>query len=817
MKTIDPSLARILNALGITELNEVQKLAEKAGLYNKKGDFALMSQSRTGKTFAGLLFAANTMYQSICSTKTDDTSLSIFIAPFHASARETTSMISRYFGWFLRPLVLFRGVDESDIVIRLSKGAPPNIIVATPDAFLEFIRYETTRNWLLSRNIVSTVFDDVHSILHDPKRGLRLLEVSEFLRSIPSSPPRRLVLSAEFEEPERLESYFGVKLILDERSYEPPEITMTRYSKAKEKADDLLSLLQDLADDGIRTLVYMKSIDNINSFLEKEGSGLGTAVSFDIDHLIKERLSRVSGIIGAIGYPQAKLLSDGIGVYHGILSNAQRWFIEWLIRRGYLRFIFGTEALAYGITAPVSHVVMESPGMDEVFRQSMMARAVRLRRGRIRPGACTVFTKTIEDASELRRVYNSPRLPIRFIDESNLSNLVIGMIGHGLLRNDTDRASLSSALDAFFKKGSTTALIKKMMQGTQPFISKNGSGQFILTSLGQLAFQSGISYNAAQLIIDGLNILQSSKQAPNDMDVLLLMNYTLSQLEYSKSDEVPLAQDVQDEYLRTHSSSLTCSIIDTDLEASWRKAIEYSILVKSNSLDTKIPLTTKKSRDRLRVELRMLFTSFTSFIDGLLRNLPIAGLATEDSLEALLRIASSDSIRNLLLEGYEWGDEKLKFKDLSFVDFGQIEKSIDEALLSNLTPLQKTRLIELLETVQHTTSSFVSLLERSKDSKEARETLDLVCQFSREGMVGRNLVKALEEEGIMERGTIDGLWHRFSSEVEEIQKRTDAPAKAASVLFSLFTGDIVGLATSSVDALKVAFGRTRKVDTSKIS
>ncbi|MDF1539223.1 MAG: hypothetical protein P1Q69_10020 [Candidatus Thorarchaeota archaeon] len=76
---------------------------------------------------------------------------------------------------------------------------------------------------------------------------------------------------------------------------------------------------------------------------------------------------------------------------------------------------------------------------------------------------------------------------------------------------------------------------------------------------------------------------------------------------------------------------------------------------------------------------------------------------------------------------------------------------------------------------------------------------------------------ALEEEGVVERGTIDGLWNKFSTEVETIQKRTDAPAAAAKVLFSLFRGDIVGLATGGVRALQAATGRTRKVDISKLT
>jgi hypothetical protein len=106
---------------------------------------------------------------------------------------------------------------------------------------------------------------------------------------------------------------------------------------------------------------------------------------------------------------------------------------------------------------------------------------------------------------------------------------------------------------------------------------------------------------------------------------------------------------------------------------------------------------------------------------------------------------------------------------------------------------------------------------RSKNDEMCKDTLDLVCGFSEEGIVGRNLVKALEEEGVVERGTLDGLWNRFSSEVDTIQKKTGAPAAAAKVLFSLFRGDIVGVATGSVRALQAATGRTRKVDISKLT
>ncbi len=814
METLEPSLVRVLRALGIQDLNDVQQLAQKAGLYKGSENIALMSQSRTGKTFAGILFAANEMYKKICANQSaasgEDNSLAIIVAPFHASARETAATISRYFGWFLRPLVVFRGVAESDIVQRLSKGAAPNILIATPDALLEFIRYKETREWLLSREIVASVLDDVHAILHDPIRGLRIFEVATFLREKVSPAPRMLVLSAEFEEPERLEPYFGVKLVLDERTYDPPEIKMVRYASKKEKNSELLEHLQNLADDGVRTLVYMTPIDNIGTFTEEHGAELAAAISYDIDHLIKERLSRISSILDAIGYPMSHFLCDGIGIYHGLMSNSERWFIEWAMRRGYLRFIFGSEALAYGITAPVSHVVMESPGMDEVFRQSMMARAIKLRRGRIRPGVCTVFTKTIEDVGELRRVYNSPRMPLRFIDESNLSSILIGFIGHGLLTTEEERSEISEKLSAFFKKGSTSVAIKKMMKEPYVLVKENEAGDYQLTELGEAAFRSGVTYHFATRILEGLGLLASSGQEPTEMDLLLIMNHAASLLDRQKTEDVELTDEVQTAYMTDFSSALALSIVDTSLEPAWKRAIEYSLLMKSEEASS-INLTTKKTRNRLRLTLRMLFPSFTSFLANL-------GPAwNKKTVDSVLKLATSESTRKLILEGYEYGDEKLRFKDLSFVDFGKIERTIDETLVSDLEPLQKARLIELLETVQHTTASFVGLMDRSKDDKDAKEILDIVCGFSEEGLVGKNLVKALEEEGVVERGTIDGLWHKFSSEVDSIQKRTDAPAKAAQVLVSLFTGDIVGLATSSVDALKVAFGRTRKVDTSKIS
>ncbi|MFW9845575.1 MAG: DEAD/DEAH box helicase, partial [Candidatus Thorarchaeota archaeon] len=201
MKTLDSTLVRVLQALGIKQLNEVQQLAARKGLFNKRGDFALLSMSRTGKSFAGGLFVANEMYKYITSQKESEAEavdgLSIIIAPFHASARGAAHMISQYYGWFLRPVVAIGDIRSTGLVLKLGKGYNPNVIVATPEALQDLLHTPESRDWIQRHRVVAVVVDDIHSILHDPSRGLSLLEISSYFKSNVDPKPRRLILSAK--------------------------------------------------------------------------------------------------------------------------------------------------------------------------------------------------------------------------------------------------------------------------------------------------------------------------------------------------------------------------------------------------------------------------------------------------------------------------------------------------------------------------------------------------------------------------------------------------------------------------------------------
>lgn len=812
MKNLDPSLARVIRALGISHLNEVQQTASNGGLFSTQDDFALVSQSRTGKSFVGVLLVANELFK----LKSDD-GLAIIIAPFHASARETATLVSQIFGWFLRPLVLVGEVQQTEIALRLSKGMAPNVIIATPDALRDLIRGNTTREWLLSRNVAVTVFDDVHSILHDPSRGSMLIELSDFFKEKCSQSPRRLFLSAEFDNPERLKQLFDVRIIKDKNKYVSPTFDLVKYSAPKDKKKQLVQLIENLAEEGKRTLVYMKPIGTITKFLDEHGSSIAELASYDIDPLVRSRLEKIACVLDELEYEYDHLVTHGIGCYHGLMQEEHRWFIEWAFRRKHLRFLFGTEALAYGVNTPVSHVVMESPGIDEIFRQSMMARAIRMRRGKGHAGRCTVYAKSIKDVGSLQRVYENPNLPVRFITNHNISNLLLGLIGLDLLNNETQRTELSERLELLFKKGSTGRVLNELVRAKPPLVEKVEDTKLRLTPLGALAFESVLSGEQVERVVEGLQLLSTTSTLPTIYDLLLILNHASILESESAKSKKEIDEDHKKYLKKSVDSVLLNSILDTKLEPQWQKSVEFStLLLNAISNTSEFEPSTRKSVDRLVAEIRLFSMNLVSFLSGLQR---IDEFVQDESklrtITTLLDLLNNESFIDLLF-GPESESASLRFRDLSFVDFGDIERTIDFTLTSDLTSAEKIQLLELLDTVESTTSAFIDLLERSQDDEDARAALETVLEFSKEGIMGKNLIRALEEEGLVERGQLDQLMHSFSTRVDNLQKRTDAPAKAAKVMIALFSGDVVGLATSGYNALRMILGR-RKVDTRGMS
>ena len=98
---------------------------------------------------------------------------------------------------------------------------------------------------------------------------------------------------------------------------------------------------------------------------------------------------------------------------------------------------------------------------------------------------------------------------------------------------------------------------------------------------------------------------------------------------------------------------------------------------------------------------------------------------------------------------------------------------------------------------------------RSVDDPQIADALLMLSTFTTQGQTGLNLIKALQEEGLIERSAFDQLKKQFS----ETLNSAGAPAKAVNLLYSLFTGNIVGASMSSLGAIKSFFNKKDHVDT----
>ena len=130
MQDIDPSLSKVLNVLGIKKYNPLQKLAVEKGFFTTNEDFVVIAKSRSGKSFLAALLAANEIFKIKQTNlnqepklKEEKVILAIIITPFHAAARDLYSLVSRWFGWFLKPFIMIGEAREAQLIFYFLRQA----------------------------------------------------------------------------------------------------------------------------------------------------------------------------------------------------------------------------------------------------------------------------------------------------------------------------------------------------------------------------------------------------------------------------------------------------------------------------------------------------------------------------------------------------------------------------------------------------------------------------------------------------------------------------------------------------------------------
>ena len=826
MNGFNTSFLNILKVFKIDKFNSLQKLALEEGLFDEQKDFAVIAKSRTGKSFLGALMIANktfnfkeneNRYSSEENTTQSIEYLSIFITPYHSSARDFYSLITNYFGWFLKPFIIFGDLKQAELLFRISKGNSPNVLIVTPESMQSLIRNDITREWLGERKVFTVIFDDVHAILGDASRGVLLVEINQFVHKKLYPRPPILVLSAKFENHERLKFIFGSQLniILDKDIYESPQIETIQYFSPEEKQELVLAHLRRKTDIGISTLVFMPRISNIEEFLKEKGQILAESVSYDIDNVIKRRLNKIAQILNDLNYSEYALITNGIAMNHGRMDDIQRWFIDWAFRRRYIRVLFGTQTVAFGLNTPVEHIIITGLGKDEILTQSMIARAIWMRKGRGKPGSCVIFTKKEYEKSYFERIYETPIMPFNPLHSNDLSNLLVGMIGLGLVQNESDILELKTSMASFFHRFSTKKGLSKLFRSNPPIITELKNGSIILTEFGEAVLKSNISGIQAIRIINAIKLLASVNKLPKEFDVLLIMNYAL--MKGIKSQKKMTLEEKNT--LGIHFDFALLEVLDNlTEEQEWIKAIEYTIILFAELNNRKsYQIKSKKSGARLTIEIKQFTTKFYTFLEYI-SNIKILD-STENMktvIDNILTLLDLPVFEKIITDDTIGKEHSLQGTDLSFITFENIEDSIDAVLESDLTVFQKIQTIELLEAINSSTSAFIALLEDAENNPAALEVLEMACSFAKDSLMGDNFVKALKENGVIEGNVFEQVLTQVQKNVEHIKKKVGLKGEIGNILYSVVTGNFINASISGIKLLAPMFAK-RKVDTKKMT
>ena len=826
MKGLNIAFLNVLTIFKIDKFNSLQKLALEEGLFEEEKDFAIVAKSRTGKSFLGALMIANKMfslkdYENQHPSQEQDTqraeSISLFISPFHASARDFHSLITNYFGWFLKPFVILGDLKQAELLFRISKDNSPNVLIVTPESMQNLIRDDRTRIWLEERKILTVIFDDVHAVLGDSSRGILLAEILQFMRKKFSPPPSILVLSAKFEKYQHLKTFFGPQLtiILDKDLYESPQIQPIQYFSTEEKYEFVLANLRQMAEKGHSALVFMPRINDIEKLVKDKGKTLADLVSYDIDPIIKKRLNKISQILKELNYPEYSLISNGIAMNHGRMDEIQRWFIDWAFRKRYIRILFGTQTVAYGLNTAVEQVIITGLGRDVILTQSMMARAIWMRKGRGTPGTCVIFTRKEYEKRYLERIYESPILPFNPLHASDLSNFLIGVIGLGLAQTEPEILDLKTLMAPFFHRFSIKRGLSKLYDSSPPIILKDENGHLSLTEFGQVILKSNMSGIQTIRIMNAIKLLVSAGRLPKEFDVLLIMNYAL--LKGTKSKKRMTSEEKN--FLFTHFDSTLLELVGDQLDTQeWVKAIEYTtILYAELKNDKSYQMKSKKTGPRLVTEVKRFTIKFNIFL-SCINNKKFLEYTEPmhqviDTLMTLLESPMFEKLGSIDTIGKE---HSLQGVNLSFITFENIEESIDTVLSTDLTVFQKIQVIELLEAISSSTNALLTLLEDAEKNPAALKVLEMICTFSKDSLMGDNLVKALKENGIIEGTAFEQIVAQCQKNIDHIKKKIGIKGEIGTILYSVITGDFIKASISGIKLIVPAFTK-RKIDTKKMT
>jgi len=311
-------------------LNQVQKIAVKEGILDKKNNFVIIAPTASGKT--GI--AEMAILQEL-----QNKGKAIYTVPSHALIHDKLKDFTYLADDFK--------VKEGDS--SFSRWARSDLIITT----FELLYRACLRNKDFLDDFGLVIVDEFH-ILYDKMRGYNL---EKLLTVLKEGDTRIICISATFEDKKEVGEWLEAKVVHIPREFRPVPITHEFIDLRKGYSNQ--KLCQWLVDE--RNEPYL-------IFCNKKRFARDRAMEM-CNHLSgtkndkKEIVENVKKLISREEMPELEkilcsCLVKGVGFHHSDLHKNLRNYIADLFKNRQIDYLFCTTGLAYGINFPAKAVVI---------------------------------------------------------------------------------------------------------------------------------------------------------------------------------------------------------------------------------------------------------------------------------------------------------------------------------------------------------------------------------------------------------------------------------------------------------------------------
>ncbi|KAK8810576.1 hypothetical protein WA158_007151 [Blastocystis sp. Blastoise] len=360
----------------ITHFNRLQSWVFDAA-YNHDYSLLIAAPTGAGKTNVALLSICHELSRHLEDGVIDRENLKIiYIAPMKALAQEVVEK-------FTKPLkTVGLEVKEltGDMQLTRQEAEETQVIVTTPEKWDVITRKAV--DYPLVQKVGLIILDEVHLLASDRGNVLESIIARTHRQMITQQTQIRIIgLSATLPNYMDVAEFLHVPkegVFYCDDSFRPVPlaykfvgITERNRLKAQEMLLTLTyeNVINELkSKNQIMVFVNSRKSTLVSALKMIELAGINGTQSLFVNDNIEE-LMKVEDEVRKLNNPDlSKLFFNGIGIHHAGMKRPERKVMESLFARGYLRVLFCTATLAWGVNLPAHTVIIEGTELYDAER-----------------------------------------------------------------------------------------------------------------------------------------------------------------------------------------------------------------------------------------------------------------------------------------------------------------------------------------------------------------------------------------------------------------------------------------------------------------